>query len=66
MCHARIVAHRSPLSSRVPHNPLRRVLRHTTPAQKWEESQTTDSGNIGRPVGPIWISVPISGHTPQS
>ena len=27
---------------------------------------TTDSGSSCLPVGPIWISVPISGHTPQS
>jgi hypothetical protein len=28
--------------------------------------QTTDSGSNFCPVGPTWISVPISGHTPQS
>ena len=28
--------------------------------------QTTESGSSVWPVGPIWISVPISGHTPQS
>ena len=28
--------------------------------------QTTRSGSSCRPVGPIWISVFISGHTPQS
>ena len=29
-------------------------------------AQTTDSGSSFWPVGPIWMSVPISGHTPQS
>ena len=29
-------------------------------------AQTTLSGSSVCPVGPIWISVPISGHTPQS
>ena len=28
--------------------------------------QTTESGSSSLPVGPIWISVPISGQTPQS
>ena len=28
--------------------------------------QTTDSGSSFLPVGPIWISVFISGQTPQS
>ena len=28
--------------------------------------QTTLSGSSWRPVGPIWISVSICGHTPQS
>jgi hypothetical protein len=28
--------------------------------------QTTESGSSLRPVGPIWISVSISGQTPQS
>jgi len=31
-----------------------------------ERRQTTVSGSNPRPVGPIWISVSISGHTPQS
>ncbi len=30
------------------------------------ESQTTESGSSFWPVGPIWMSVFISGHTPQS
>ena len=30
------------------------------------ERYTTDSGSSCWPVGPIWMSVPISGHTPQS
>jgi hypothetical protein len=29
-------------------------------------AQTTLSGSSRFPVGPIWISVSISGHTPQS
>ncbi len=29
-------------------------------------SQTTLSGSSCLPVGPIWMSVPISGQTPQS
>ena len=29
-------------------------------------AQTTDSGSSVFPVGPTWISVSISGHTPQS
>ena len=28
--------------------------------------QTTDNGSSFCPVGPIWMSVPISGQTPQS
>lgn len=34
--------------------------------QPIEVAQTTDSGSSCWPVGPIWISVPISGQTPQS
>ncbi|GAA0561228.1 hypothetical protein GCM10009546_24170 [Actinomadura livida] len=30
------------------------------------DGQTTDSGSSFLPVGPIWISVPIVGQTPQS
>lgn len=32
----------------------------------WGTRQTTESGSSFWPVGPIWISVSICGHTPQS
>ncbi|NHA01799.1 hypothetical protein G5V59_24590 [Nocardioides sp. W3-2-3] len=57
----------SPPTSRDPRRPRR------TPgpssrgsARPGRAAQTTDSGSGFCPVGPTWISVPISGHTPQS
>ena len=35
-------------------------------AMEARTAQTTLSGSSRFPVGPIWISVSISGHTPQS
>ena len=35
-------------------------------ADPGQQAQTTESGSRVWPVGPIWISVFISGQTPQS
>ena len=43
--------------------PTRSPLRRGPAAAR---PQTTESGSSVWPVGPIWISVPISGQTPQS
>ena len=43
-----------------------RASRAEVPQLGHRPGQTTASGSSFCPVGPTWISVPISGHTPQS
>ncbi len=44
----------------------RLVILRVTDVGAESGGQTTESGSSWRPVGPIWISVSISGQTPQS
>jgi hypothetical protein len=46
--------------------PPRQASRGQSSAMDDRTAQTTLSGSSRFPVGPIWISVSISGHTPQS
>jgi len=41
-------------------------MRESDAAETSRATQTTDSGSSFLPVGPIWMSVFISGQTPQS